>query len=100
MHHFTGLSECCVTSQDQEELKQLMTAILYRKKLEKSKYGALIDKFIDSVPEMCDDLKIAYGLLHNMPELNHEHLMYAHAAGCIGQFSLNEFKSHYIFSAS
>ena len=63
-----------------------MTAILYRQKLPDSKYWSLIEKCLDSVPEMCEDLKVAYGMLHNMPELNHEHLMYAHAAGCIGEY--------------
>ena len=76
-----GLSKCCQSDQAQTELKQLMTAILYRKNLKNSAYGALVARCLDSVPEMCDDLKVAYGRLHEMPELNHEHLMAAHAAG-------------------
>jgi len=88
-----GLAACATTRHQQNELAKLMTAILYRAKLEKSQYWALVEKCLDSVPEMCEDLKLAYGQLHNMPELNHEHLMYAHAAGCIALPDLSGIRS-------
>ena len=61
-----------------------MTAILYRSNLSTSKYYHLVEKCLNSIPEICDDLRGEYGVMNEMPDLSYEHLMSAHAAGCVG----------------
>ena len=62
-----------------------MTAILYRSNLSSSKYYHLVEKCLNSIPEICDDLRGEYGVMNEMPDLSYEHLMSAHAAGCVGR---------------
>ena len=64
-----------------------MTSLLFRKNINQSKYSDLIERCLNSIPEICEDLRNDFGDLHNMPELSHEHLMSAHAAGCVGKFN-------------
>jgi len=77
------LSNCCQAFYE-TELKQLMTSLLFRKNIRQSRYKDLIDRCLNSIPEICEDLRNDFGHLYNMPELSHEHLMSAHAAGCVG----------------
>ena len=62
-----------------------MTAILYRSNLSSSKYYHLVEKCLNSIPEICDDLRGEYGVMNETPDLSYEHLMSAHAAGCVGR---------------
>ena len=78
-----NLSTCCAKYYE-DELKLLMTAILYRSNLSSSKYYHLVEKCLNSIPEICDDLRGEYGVMNEMPDLSYEHLMSAHAAGCVG----------------
>ena len=78
-----NLSTCC-SKYYEDELKLLMTAILYRSNLSSSKYYHLVEKCLNSIPEICDDLRGEYGVMNEMPDLSYEHLMSAHAAGCVG----------------
>ena len=93
-----NLSTCC-SKYYEDELKLLMTAILYRSNLSSSKYYHLVEKCLNSIPEICDDLRGEYGVMNEMPDLSYEHLMSAHAAGCVGM-SLraleHNFRVHFI----
>ena len=87
-----NLSTCCAKYYE-DELKLLMTAILYRSNLSSSKYYHLVEKCLNSIPEICDDLRGEYGVMNEMPDLSYEHLMSAHAAGCVGMSFSLEFVS-------
>lgn len=87
-----NLSTCCAKYYE-DELKLLMTAILYRSNLSSSKYYHLVEKCLNSIPEICDDLRGEYGVMNEMPDLSYEHLMSAHAAGCVALPELIGIKS-------
>ena len=78
-----------------------MTAILYRSNLSSSKYYHLVEKCLNSIPEICDDLRGEYGVMNDMPDLSYEHLMSAHAAGCVGMsFSVQFNVCYWILSST
>lgn len=83
----------CDQEANSKELQQLMTAILYRNKMDACPYNSLIQTFLNSTAEICDDLMNDFGYVNNMPELSYEHLVSAHSAGCIALPALVGIKS-------
>lgn len=77
-----------------DEIKMLMTALLYRNKLDDSEtLGPFVKSLANSSAEICDELINDFSNVNGIHELRHEHLMSAHSAGCYALPALIGIKS-------